>query len=234
MQTNSLPLLCFVLLAGLLTGCSQDEVITPRSKEFTFDFATGPEDWQGGFADYPVGEEEFYALSAGYSALPERTDTTDGAIRQSGNNHSDDLFMFVKKKLTGLTPNRTYAATFEIRLLTNAADGSFGIGGSPGSSVYVKAGLTRAEPLPVADTSGFYLMNLDKGNQQQDGPDMMTIGDLANGTEETVYVPKNLTNATPFEFRADANGEAWAIIGTDSGYEGTTTLYYDRIVIRLK
>lgn len=30
------------------------------------------------------------------------------------------------------------------------------------------------------------------------------------------------------------NGDAWIIIGTDSGFEGKTTLYYSEIIVRLK
>ena len=39
--------------------------------------------------------------------------------------------MFLKKKVTGLDPNRTYKVTYEIDLGTHYPNGSVGIGGSP-------------------------------------------------------------------------------------------------------
>ncbi|MCD4693477.1 MAG: T9SS type A sorting domain-containing protein, partial [Calditrichales bacterium] len=33
----------------------------------------------------------------------------------------------------------------------------------------------------------------------------------------------------PFPITTDAGGEVWLIIGTDSGFEATTTLYYNKI-----
>ena len=68
-------------------------------------------------------------------------------MKQSGNSHSDDLLMFVKRKLTGLTPNQTYQATFDIQIATNTADDCVGVGGSPGENVYIKAGMTENEPI---------------------------------------------------------------------------------------
>ena len=67
-------------------------------------------------------------------------------------------------------------------------------------------------------------MNIDKGNQETDGQDMVLIGDFANGTNENVYTLKNLSNTNPFEIQADGNGELWVIIGTDSGFEAITTI----------
>jgi hypothetical protein len=36
-----------------------------------------------------------------------------------------------------------------------------------------------------------------------------------------------------FEVTADETGAIWFIVGTDSGFEGLTTLYYDAISITL-
>ena len=38
------------------------------------------------------------------------------------------------------------------------------------------------------------------------------------------------TNSThPFRAKSDAQGGVWVCVGTESGFEATTTLYYDRI-----
>ena len=97
----------------------------------------------------------------------------------SGNNHSDDLFMFLKRQIVGLKPNTLYTLAFEATLESNIPPGSFGIGGSPGESVYVKIGASSQEPQKIAK-AGFYFLNVDKGNQAQGGADAIVTGSLAN------------------------------------------------------
>jgi hypothetical protein len=204
-----------------------------ESFKFYYDFASGMQGWQGDFADYPVGEETLYELKYEHSPLPGPLDQNQNALKQSGNNHSDDLFMFIKRKITGLIPNQTYKATFDIQIATDAASNTVGIGGAPGEGVSIKAGITPKEPEKEIK-NGDYRMNIDKGNQVYGGADMAVIGDFANGTDEFIYVLKNLSNEDPFQIQADENGDAWAIIGTDSGFEGTTTIYYNKISIKLE
>lgn len=232
MYKLSLIAMCFFSLVG----CSkEDGTFIQDPRELIYDFSLDAEGWQGDFADYPEGEETFYQLDFGFSRLPSPLDTTQGSLKQTGSNHSDDLFMFVKRKLTGLTPNQIYQATFDIEIASNAANGSVGVGGSPGEGVYIKAGMTQIEPLKeLENSSGHYRMNIDKGNQATDGLDMVLIGNFANGTDENVYAFKTLSNTIPFEIQSDRNGEVWVIIGTDSGFEAITTIYYNKISITLE
>ena len=37
-----------------------------------------------------------------------------------------------------------------------------------------------------------------------------------------------------FDVMADESGALWFIVGTDSGFEGLTTLYYDTITVVLE
>ena len=183
------------------------------------------------FADYPVGENAFYELDVAHEPLPAPLDQNKKALRQSGNNHSDDLFMYLKKKISGLQPGMQYTATFKIEFATNAADNSFGVGGSPGSSVFIKAGATQIEPKNTVDSLNHYRMNIDKGNQGTEGKDMLILGNFSNGIDEDTYVLKTLANDNPFLVTADDKGEVWVIVGTDSGYEATTSIYYNSIDI---
>jgi len=83
-------------------------------------------------------------------------------------------------------------------------------------------------------------LNLDKGNQATAGEDMVNLGTAANpnidlGTftgEE--YALMNLNNqAMPFTVTSDKDGGIWVLVGSDSGFEGATTLYYDALEIQL-
>jgi len=227
--------LLFVLLT-LFSSCKQDEA-TPAPENLTYTFEAGSEGWEGGFADYPndAGVEEFYEFAFSHSNLPEPLDISRGALMQSGSNRSDDLFMFVKRKLTGLSPSQNYQVSIEVEFATDAASGAMGIGGPPGEAVYLKAGASSQEPVKVLDNAdNHFRMNIDKGNQSVDGQDMKNIGDFANGTEKFEYTLKSLRMASPLLVRTNADGELWVIVGTDSGFEGITTIYYNRIQVEIE
>ncbi len=224
----SITILVFFLI---LSGCkSSDNNKAGFSK--SYGFFNNQEGWIWGFADYPPGSEGFYELSGGFSKLPAPLSSSTGSIKISGNNHSDDLFMYIKKLITGLKPDTEYIGTISMTLASNAAEGSFGIGGSPASSVYLKVGIVPQEPLSVTN-GGYYRISIDKGNQATEGKDMMNIGNISNGISTTEYRMIERRSSV-IKFRSSNNGTCWVIIGTDSGFEGTTTLYYDTINVELE
>ncbi|MCU0536156.1 MAG: T-box-containing protein [Hydrococcus sp. Prado102] len=203
--------------------------MTNSSTIFSWDFSKGTQGWQGGFADYPLGQEDFFNLDSGLRLLPSNLGS-EQALFITGDNRSDDLFMYFRNQVTGLNPNTNYSVIFDIELATNAPDGSFGIGGSPANSVFLKAGATLTEPLAIVDdpNENAIRLNIDKGNQSQSGRDSVLLGDIAkpdDGTFDYALIPRN-NNAEPFTFRTDNVGNAWLYFGTDSGFEGTTALFY--------
>ena len=208
-----------------------------KAFEFTYDLDRDAEGWVTGFADLPVDyEDELYQLDSGHRELP--SGLGGSGIYVQGHNSSDDLFMFLKKRVDGLKPKTTYQVTFRIDLATNVPEGLMGIGGSPGESVYVKAGATVVEPLVAEDVSGYLRMSIDKGNQAQEGKDMINLGHVAHPelaeSAEGGYKIKSMDNEErAFHATTDANGSLWFIVGTDSGFEGLTALYYSRISIVL-
>lgn len=219
----------FIALSGC--GLSSDE-----SSFYVFnyaaDFGRSLDEWTGDFADYPAGENDSieFELRVARESLPSNLNA-EKALMISGNNHSDDLFMFIKRKVTGLSPSTDYTIAFDIELASNAPIGSAGIGGAPGESVFLKVGAVPSEPKKVIE-KGYYRMNIDKGNQSQSGEDMTVIGNIAvaaNTTDFTRIVRSNTSSNAPFQVRSSSKGELWLIIGTDSGFEGVTTLYYTQV-----
>jgi hypothetical protein len=193
-----------------------------------FDFSTGDHGWTAGFADYPVGQEAFFELQAELRPRPTNLGGAD-ALFISGNNHSDDLFMFCKRRVGGLLPETPYAVEFDVQFASMYPDGSIGIGGSPANSVYLKAGATAVDPDTVV-VDGYYRMNLDKGDQAAGGRDAIVLGDIAkpdDGTSDYVMVSRD-NDGSPLWATSDAQGDLWLLFGTDSGFEGTTSLYYTR------
>jgi len=131
--------LCLLLL--ILASCSGGY---EQEYQFDFDFEEGQQGWVTDFADLPVDyEPEIYELDSGWSELPSGLE--GNAVYLNGHNRSDDLFMFLKVQVEGLKPDTSYHAYFSIDLASNTPEGMMGIGGSPGRSVYVKAGATNYE-----------------------------------------------------------------------------------------
>jgi len=224
---RKLILICVVFL--ILHSCKNNDRGNPEPVEFVWEFSTDAEGWTGDFADYPVGEEDRYELQFEYSTLPEPLDETEGVLKLSGSNLSDDLFMFLKKEIQGLQPNTSYNINFTIEFASDVHDGMAGIGGSPGESVYIKSGATKIEPDKITDDNDYYRMNIDKSNQSSGGDDMLVIGDFSNDTDNEVYTLKSVSNGLPFNVSTDSTGVLWIIVGTDSGFEGKTTIYYNSI-----
>ncbi len=220
----------FVVL--LQTGCKKDNEGV-NNLVISTDFKNGKDNWVAGFSDYNGNNVEIYELEEDLSTLPAPLDQSKAAFRISGINRSDDLFMFLKRSISGLKPSTTYKASFYLEIASNAPNGGIGAGGAPGESVGMGIGMTNTEPVSEPDENNFYRMNIDKINQCcTDGEDMMVIGNMANGGEEYVY--KIIKRNGEFTAQTDTNGDLWLIIGTDSGFEGTTTLYYSTIKVTIE
>ena len=213
-----------------ITSCTATQGATEA--EFSFTFQSDAEGWTAGFADLPANfDPSIYELDSGYRPLPPGLDGNGLYIQ--GHNRSDDLFMFFKRRIDGLKADATYEIFASLDLATNVPSNTFGIGGSPGESVYVKAGASTVEP--VAEGENLRL-NIDKGNQSKGGASMVVIGNVAHpeviGRE---FRLKSLDNAdNPVTVTTDSEGGLWLIVGTDSGFEGLSTFYYARIAYTLK
>src|SRR5690606_31813945 len=130
-------------------------------------------------------------------------------------------------------PNIRYHGRFTVKMASNAPSGGVGAGGAPGESVGIGVGLTIDKPVSAPDANNFYRMNIDKIQQCcTNGNDMTVIGDIANDTGEDTYALIERTGG--FSAETDHQGVLWLVIGTDSGYEGRTTLYYTDIEVILE
>lgn len=197
--------------------------VAAQNPTFSWDFNAGQDGWEGGYSDYS-GESDFQFQFA-RAALPKPLDTTKFGLKLNGMNRSDDMFMFLRRKVEGLAPAARYDVRFKVRLASKYANDAIGIGGAPGTSVYLKIGAVAVKPV---DESG--RMNVDKGNQSQPGSQMDTIGHVGAGNGVSQYTTIERGNAgRVFTFTTAADGSAWIILGTDSGFEGLTTLYYQSV-----
>lgn len=204
---------------------------------FNFTFSTDHNGWTGDFADYPLGDETFYDLRWGWQNLPNFLPSINELLTKgmllSGDNRSDDLFMFIKRPIDGLRPHTVYLLTFAVIIENNVPPGQFGIGGSPGESVFFKVGASTIEPHKVNE-GGIYRLNVDKGNQSQGGKNAIVVGNLANPLVDPldpIFQPKEFVSPAPLRIQTDEKGRLWLFVGTDSGFEGNSTYYVAQITV---
>ena len=222
---------CLALLATLALAVPASVVAEDGDEAtYTFAFHRNTEGWTVDFADLPVdAPQDLYELDGGHRPLPDELDGS--GIYVQGHNRSDDLFMFLKRQVGGLHPDTVYAVSISLDLATSIPPGLVGIGGAPGESVYVKGGASPVEPATFEDDIGHLRLNIDKGNQATGGEAVVLLGDITHpDATDGSYQIKTLTNAdAPLTVRTDGEGRVWLVVGTDSGFEGKTTLYYSRI-----
>jgi hypothetical protein len=129
-----------------------------------------------------------------------------------------------------------YEATFDLELASAAGAGSIGAGGGPGESVFLKAGVSSIEPLVVLDRNGWLRLNIDKGDQSQPGLAAAVLGNADKpdnvGTNYAIIFRDN--RSSRIRATSAADGSLWFFFGSDSGFEGATSLYYTRFTAVLE
>lgn len=221
----------FMMAIGIYTFTfCDDEIVSNTQVVAETNFNEGADGWSAVYAAYPDKDSAFYELVAGIRALPSLLDQTRKGFMLSGNNHSDALQMFLAKKISGLAPNASYKVETQVELASMYPDGSVGIGGSPGNAVHLVSkfatkGYTLAKGKEEFDNVELVL-NTEGSVLEQD------LGDVSIPTEEYIYQLITRKESSGSQVvKSDPEGKLWAIVGTWSGFEGITTLYYTKIKI---
>jgi len=244
MRRKLLIAVALVLAVGLVIYAVLAATSSPIHLEF--DFCHGAQGWEAGFAKYAPEMEDMMQLEAGIRPLPSELESECTGYYLQGMNLPDDLFMFLKRRLgtdDGIVPGQKYRITYTMVFASNAPSGAAGIGGAPGESVFLKAGAAPVEPEVYLDSAtNYYLMNVDKGPGNSGvGEAASLTGHIANGlsadefgTENPPYVSLVRQHRHKYTVTASPDGELWLLVGTDSGFEGLTGIYYQRIEVTLK
>ena len=221
-----------IALAVALAGCS-DTTAPPDGRQLDFDFRSDASGWEADFTDFPEGRAADVNFEAGVRPLP---DPLEGqSLFHRGNNFSDDLFMYFKRRIEGLEPGTRYRAGFEVRFASDAGE-DCDVGKAP--NVVVKAGAAATEPVRLVDDRGNVRLSVDKGSQRNSGTNALVLGDIRNGqpgcgddlpfAEETVTVEETITVS------ADDDGGLWLFFGTESAFEVPHELYFTELRVRLE
>jgi hypothetical protein len=219
----------------------------PESIFLSYDFRAGSAlGWEADVTDFPPEQEGNLQFVGEPRSFPAEMGLSGTGLYVQSFNTPDDLFTFIKRRLAtdeGIVANQTYRIEYDIYLASNAPTGCFGVGGSRGESVYLKAGASTAEPLPVLAEGGErFELSVDKGDQAVGGADASLVSTIANGVpcdliadlENAPYVLLLRHHQHPEDVVASSMGDLWLLIGVDSGFESLTGLFYQRIEVTLE
>jgi hypothetical protein len=120
------------------------------------------------------------------------------------------LFLFIRKRFTGLAPDAEYRITFKAELAT--AYGQFSR-----DTLCIKAGATLVEPRKTVSGGGIYRINIAKGIPRRPGADMDTLGFIGYGGGGHRF-PEAVAFGNgkhPLRFRTDGAGAAWISFGAE-------------------
>ncbi len=201
---------------------------------YDYEFSAEDPEVKGIVADVPENymENNFYEYT---HEIVDSFDSDGKAIKIIGNNHSDDMFMGFYREVKGLEPNTEYILKLQFDLGTNVPKGMMGIGGSPGSAVEVKAGFVSEEPQLVKDAlNHIRFENVDKANQSQSGKDLKIVSNMEKASEDYSEAFEYKTIAHYFRATTDENGAVYLMIGTDSGFEGKSEVYYHEVKLTVR
>ena len=203
-------------------------------EEFNFAFTGGSRGWTGGISDYLRKDQDNLERKDEIRNLDSALGSGTGYYLSS-KNLSDDVFQFIKRRLTGLEKNKNYKVRFEVTFGSNTPSGSLAVGGLPGDEVFLKVGGSTAEPKTFTDKRGRVRFSLDKGATNKGGRNMTLVSTTANGNTAGTAGYKSVTRTAYHNvpIRTDANGNMWLVVGFDSMFNGTTALYVQSVNIRL-
>lgn len=226
-----------------LTACGggDDDPVAPGTgtptavfRTFTADFDQDAANWPG----WTTGTSDYTADTAPTAVVFEQRPVPAPFASKGyfigGHNNSDDALLFIKKQYTGLVASTDYTFTAQVNFVSNTPSGCMGVGGAPGESVYVIAAASPTEPKAAADSAGYTKLNIDRGNQGTPGAASLVMGNIGNGQPcegSASYVAKSLRNTTGIKVKTDAEGKVWVLFGIDSGFEATSSIYVQNIVI---
>ncbi len=210
----------------LCAGCAKKNYDDFAVFSSSFDFKKESYDWQGDFANYQASDSVTDQLSFDYANLPQGELAGKKSLKISGISSNGNLFMFIKKQITGLTPYTQYTIAFDVELTPYIEDAV-----QQGDSLYLKVGATTNEP--GKNLAGSYFnTNFDKGLAYDEGADMIILAAISAADLQgySLYKKRNATSLHPFfSTRSNGKGELWLIVGTDSPFNGKTNVYYTSV-----
>lgn len=218
-------LIPYAAAAFLATGCvSVGNTHTTETLNFSFNAVR--DNWVAGAADYPEAEAAAVGAFGAVQALPAPLATANVALYLRGTAVGGDLFLFQKRRFTGLAIGAVYTVSLQLEIATSF---HAGCGTGPGPLTYVKAGISELEPLTGTDAQGMVRMNILKGAGVSGG-DFLQLGDIRNSLSGcpapgTFGLRTTVLRTQPTTVSGGIDGSFWVFIGTQSSFPGQHEIY---------
>lgn len=235
----------FLVSCGNGSTSSSTPLKEKQSLLLTYDFSESVQGFSIDTADHYVEHELNNLIISKLVQLPSPYEYRQG-IYFAWINYSDDMKGFIKKKVSGLKSDSQFQVDFQVNVLSSVSEYCGGVGGSPGSSVRVKAALLLEEPIKRIESYYIYdvlyqdyVISIDDG--QSGGDDVVLLGNIGLPIECTqefidnpVWEIKPLTNNSNFIFTSDSDGEAWVYVSIDSGSEGPSAFFLTEVEFHIQ
>lgn len=225
-----------------LSGClNSDEVDNPLLVSTTV-FAEDAEGWDAQFSEYEPGLEDSLKLSFTHDKIM-ATETIGEvtAVVQSGYATNSDLFMYIKRQISGFKPNTSYQVVFTLELLAQLNVDFNGDLSDEYYGSFLKAAVYTEEPdtLIVDDIENpgkkTVTTNFDKGNGRTTGPNMALIGKLEySNVDESPQILIGSSKQDDLIGTTDSEGKMWMMIGVDTNQPIYQSIYYSFIGIEFR
>jgi hypothetical protein len=222
-----------MLLLSLQWSCNDPVEELPTGTVFLSDFSTGPQGWSPFFTDLPVNAELSYNLRIDLGALPASTGIAGNGLVISGQNKGQELYIFLKKEVSGLQPNRLYNIRFRVDLATNIIQlpGAANKSNIENTGTSLVAGALSFEPgiQRISPVSGLLEPNFNhrvsEGGGNRTG-DLINLGPVGHNGASPDFKLLRLDNInTPFLARANDEGHIWILLGIHTSSKEELRLY---------
>jgi hypothetical protein len=197
----------------------------------------GPEVDQNNILKYPE-EESHWLMNSGIYPLPkEVSNGAESGFLLQVNNHADDADMWLVKRLgkgDGIKPKTKYRFQMQVQFASSAPEGCLGAGGSPDAlELFMGAGVK--DPNLFEHSTVTKNIQFAKGILRKEFRTGLNIGNGIPCPEDLSPVPYRLVarKHQVSEVTSDGKGKLWVMVGTHSGYEAFSALYYTRIEVEL-
>jgi hypothetical protein len=231
-----------LLLVLFLNSCSLDSMRPPTMLISNFDFSDGIEGWQASYANYAPSEQDSFKFSFDYGHFHMPNDTTTiRAMVQTADNRNGKLFMYVKRRISGLTPYKKYNITFNVHFYSQLRE-SYNIdsiGSTEGS--FLKIGTFKHEPvndtIPDVSNAGNFIIvpQFDPGQNDKDGADMIYLGKISyTNLKQAPDLLGAISRGKELEETADAEGKVWVAIGVSTNIMVYQSLYFSGIALQFE
>lgn len=221
----------------------------------SFNFANNPQGWKANVTDFIIDLEDDVELETGAFQVPtgddyyetdeHNADPDNRAFRIRGNNVSDDIFFYMKRKLGpefGVEPETEYKVHYRVTWLTHQCRRE-----DDDELAHLKMGASKWEPQRRENDDGtHYTLNVDYGEEiHSSGVNASDSGDTRHDVEcnvsqsRAVPYERSHTHTQVVESAPDsedleaADGSIWLLLGIHSEIPDDNEIQFMRINVAL-